>query len=1274
MGGEQIDNREIVEKLTAVEAAFDVTALRYHNLRVWPLIRNALWWQLRNPSGSYLRRAEPLAGVFSPPPPETYANLLSPFRDTDLVFYSIADYTDQRTSGQWYHRHLDPIVELVNDRRRWLKVELPTPLGLERLPRAVPTLFVDPIQNRQAWLRPPSGGRIQGWSDLGPVLAASTGLGDLDEGLFVHKAETVMAYQEFFSILLAPARPGAVLMACWYYNLIGMALMWACRQVGAMAVDVQHGKQGSHHAMYSHWTRVPPEGWELLPEVFWTWGHASKDNIEKHQPIGGRHHRAVIGGNRWLGRFVEGASFPLAADEADFIRGLGREKKVVLVSLQWSFDELVPEVILEAMKRAPRHWLWLMRLHPMMRDQAPDLEALMRDAGVGRYEMTYATRCPLYSLLQKAHHHVTRFSSVCYEALAFGVPTTLVHPEGARLYADYVQRGFFDYAADAHALIRSVDHPRSPEQLVESPPYIETRPERALDAVNAIVSRSPNHTAPTLPDLEYREDTRGRNDVFSALASNQEGRILLEIDRPAEALTCFQRALRLCPGLAGVEQGRDQALLALERSRPALETDRTATRGARDDGRPEPAGRPEVSVILPTRNRPLDLGRAVRSVLAQSLENWELLVINDGGVDVKPIVESFQDHRVFYFHLPQNRGKAHALNLGLLEARGEYVAYLDDDDEWYPSHLETLARALARAPEIGAVYSDLYQTLGLSDPETGRRYPLGKCVKFSQDFKRDLLFSFNYISHVSLMHRRELVRLTGGYDENVRVKITWNMTRKLAFVTDILHVPRVTGEYWAPLVDSDRISDLERRDQNGFLQNLRRIKADDPPGPWPHVPTMAVLLPVFDWGTGSVGRISGLLDALDYPARLLLVNMDRGRSPAACRKALGELSELRNLEIIPPSPDRPEVQEACRRAAGRIEAEYVYLASPEAQPIPAFFLASALEFLRTADGEAVRIEGHAGSEPGFDMLARRTALLEKTRLAGGANGLDFREMPWPPTGLFRPDFLFGQATEHAGQGRYRRAHEAFAAARDLVQDENPPLMLEYYNICLSLERYDEAEAECRFWIEQGHGADNWCRLGRALQEQARWKEAIQAYERGLREIGFRHSDVEARVFPVDHSHEPPAFRALVGLGECMIETGRHGLAVRVLDRAAKLHARSHRPLLGLSRTLLAEGRMEQAEGALLEAANKDGSDPTTFRRLGELCEHRQMWDEAYALYGQAFRLGMFSSRNIEPLFRVGAKLGRWPELKEMFEQFLEIRPDYIPARVWLSDIDRALAG
>src|SRR6266481_5515722 len=115
---------------------------------------------------------------------------------------------------------------------------------------------------------------------------------------------------------------------------------------------------------------------------------------------------------------------------------------------------------------------------------------------------------------------------------------------------------------------------------------------------------------------------------------------------------------------------------------------------------------PLVSVIIPTFDRPKFLEAALRSVLRQTVTDFEVLVIDDGSAtDVLPLLDALHDGRIRYFRHESNRGEAAARNTGIINARGAYLAFLDDDDEWLPEKLRLQLELFSRRPDtVGCVY------------------------------------------------------------------------------------------------------------------------------------------------------------------------------------------------------------------------------------------------------------------------------------------------------------------------------------------------------------------------------------------------------------------------------------------------------------------------------------------------------------------------------------------------------------------------------------------
>jgi glycosyltransferase involved in cell wall biosynthesis/MoaA/NifB/PqqE/SkfB family radical SAM enzyme len=228
---------------------------------------------------------------------------------------------------------------------------------------------------------------------------------------------------------------------------------------------------------------------------------------------------------------------------------------------------------------------------------------------------------------------------------------------------------------------------------------------------------------------------------------------------------------------------------------------------------------PLVSVIIPTRDRPERLRIALASVLAQTWEHLEAIVVNDGGADVEPIVRELDTAgRVVHVRLAVPRERSAARNAGLRLARGEYVAYLDDDDWYDPGHVETLVRALEASG--GAVaYSDARRVW--EERQGGGYVPVRTDQPGGGDFDRDALLVCNYIPILCLMHRRDCIAAVGGFDEQLETHEDWDLFLRLAARWDFVHVRQTTCAFtWR----ADGSSTTSRR-QLDFLRTAEAVHA-----------------------------------------------------------------------------------------------------------------------------------------------------------------------------------------------------------------------------------------------------------------------------------------------------------------------------------------------------------------------------------------------------------------------------------------------------------------
>lgn len=173
---------------------------------------------------------------------------------------------------------------------------------------------------------------------------------------------------------------------------------------------------------------------------------------------------------------------------------------------------------------------------------------------------------------------------------------------------------------------------------------------------------------------------------------------------------------------------------------------------------------PQVSVIIPTCNRPRLLPTAIRSVLGQTFRDLELVVVDDASDDcVIEIVNAFKDERVRLIRHDSRRGGAAARNTGIRNSCGEYIAFLDDDDEWYPEKLARQMELMSRAqPEVAAVYTGYI----VVDRDSERI--CGRMVPSHRGSLREQLLESNPIGGTSsMLLRRSCLDKVGLFDETL---------------------------------------------------------------------------------------------------------------------------------------------------------------------------------------------------------------------------------------------------------------------------------------------------------------------------------------------------------------------------------------------------------------------------------------------------------------------------------------------------------------------------
>jgi LmbE family N-acetylglucosaminyl deacetylase/glycosyltransferase involved in cell wall biosynthesis len=190
-----------------------------------------------------------------------------------------------------------------------------------------------------------------------------------------------------------------------------------------------------------------------------------------------------------------------------------------------------------------------------------------------------------------------------------------------------------------------------------------------------------------------------------------------------------------------------------------------------------------VSVIIRTKDRPELLREAIASVRATGYP-CELVVVNDGGAAIDVEGVTLVQHET-------SRGRSVAANAGVDAAKNAYIAFLDDDDLFYPEHLATLANAVSSTHV--AWYSDAVSAF-LRPGESGAYDTYSRMRLFAQDYDRELLLVDNYVPLPTLLVARDMFLELGGFDPEFDLFEDWDFLIRLSQRGSFLRVPRVTCE------------------------------------------------------------------------------------------------------------------------------------------------------------------------------------------------------------------------------------------------------------------------------------------------------------------------------------------------------------------------------------------------------------------------------------------------------------------------------------------------
>jgi len=199
------------------------------------------------------------------------------------------------------------------------------------------------------------------------------------------------------------------------------------------------------------------------------------------------------------------------------------------------------------------------------------------------------------------------------------------------------------------------------------------------------------------------------------------------------------------------------------------------------------------SVIIPTYNRSFDLKRALTSLIYQSYKSFEVLICDDGSTDNTPeVVAAFSnDLNIEYIKIANSGRPAIPRNLGITQAKGKYIAFLDSDDWWHENKLQLAFECLENGADL--VYSDFYKAKSLTEKEMVRVRDL------KTNITTDLLKNGNAICNSTVVVRKSILDKVGFFNEGHEY-IAWedfDLWLRISKITNrFVHINQPLVYYW----------------------------------------------------------------------------------------------------------------------------------------------------------------------------------------------------------------------------------------------------------------------------------------------------------------------------------------------------------------------------------------------------------------------------------------------------------------------------------------------
>lgn len=489
--------KKAIDVLSQIEADFDVSNITYKGFHVWPILRAEIGRRIENKVLDSRRKIakylddtstfrNELEDYFSSklqktPSKFTFIGEEEHWNDLANVPHNFIDYKDiqecdilfaTRSVRNYlikdglFHSQEDYLLRILKQKYKCIKLEPWDKHSSYRMPRWEKTIhYRTPWENMESsFIKDFLGKRGNSnfeWDDQAKVVELIKLINSTDKDLanlfnitkVKKKLEFVYCCSLLCEKLLNKFKPKAI-VGNLYTDGPTSGLLIAASRLKIPFIEIVNGAMGDYHWHYTHWTNLSPLGFEAFPNYVWAWDEESKQSIESTRQPNVKLHEAIVGGNcrfeywkRFENSNVQKGNMFLNSN----LDVLEKQPFVILVTHQ--YIDLIPDLILDTISKAPKDWVWLFRLHPQSIPLINIYTDTFKKYNLTNVFITEATNISIFDLLKVSEHLLTEFSTTAIEAIPFGIDITLTGNVGKEIFSGYIKSGRMQYAKNEEALL-----------------------------------------------------------------------------------------------------------------------------------------------------------------------------------------------------------------------------------------------------------------------------------------------------------------------------------------------------------------------------------------------------------------------------------------------------------------------------------------------------------------------------------------------------------------------------------------------------------------------------------------------------------------------------------------------------------------------------------------------------------------------------------------------------------------------------------------------------